>query len=130
MNEIECRGLVRGGSNQEGRAFLHIHNDMNQEELAAIMGLWAEEFGFEEDFYSRKGCVHPYNELCFRLTCRKEFAMAPAIIRKALRLGWQVSISLWDVGPKAEVFLSQDAGMFWRELALAQMYYFPSGGPG
>lgn len=122
------RGMVRGGNNEMARFHLVVKpaEGWSYEELEAVIPVWSEEFGICPKIYGHGG------GLWFKLENRRGFAVAPAIIRKALRIGWVVSTTLWDVGREdgyglGEVVLengnqSSNEAVFWRELALAQMY--------
>lgn len=109
-------GMVRGGANTYGRFFLHIlpdDEDYTDEEMVAIFEKWDEEFGL-------KGTSHV--GWCYKINTRREFALVPAIIRKAQRVGFTVYTSLWDIG-EGKYSLQEQPAEFWRALALAQAFY-------
>jgi hypothetical protein len=114
---IEHRGTVRGGSNSSARLHLHIlAGDVKTlEEAKAIFASWDEQFSMsgQEEWTGWE----------YRVKSRREFALLPSIIRKAQRCGFDVAISQWDVGIKGKALLSADPADFWREIALAQMWY-------
>ncbi|GIQ63691.1 hypothetical protein PACILC2_22590 [Paenibacillus cisolokensis] len=116
--EIKNLGTVRGGANSYARFFLHIEtpdgDKTPRDELKAIFELWDEEFGMTGK---------PWCGWCYRVNTRREFAVVPAIIRKAVRVGYTVSTSMWDVGPKGLVKMNEDPATFWQIVALAQAYY-------
>lgn len=114
--ETKCYGMVRGGSNDTSRFFLHIKPEggMTEDEMQAIFTLWDEEFGLKGRNWLGR---------CYPVRNRREFACVPAIVRKAERLGYDVSTSMWDVGIKGEAILSENPVEFWKALALAQAYF-------
>lgn len=116
MLETKNYGTVRGGCNDHARFFLHIipEGEMTEDEMQAVFSSWDEEFGL-------KG--YTWSSRVFPIRNRREFALLPAIIRKAERLGYDVSTSMWDVGLKGEARLSSAPADFWRALALAQTYF-------
>lgn len=113
--EIKNYGVVRGGANEEARFFLHVvPQGVTGEELSALFVLWDEEFGLN-------GC--DWVGWCYRINSRREFALVPAMIRKAQRLGYDVKTSMWDVGIKDSVKLSESPVEFWQILAMSQAYF-------
>lgn len=107
---------VRGGANAYARFFLHIlpdDEDCSAEEMLAIFEKWDEEFGLQG--YDHVGW-------CYEINTRREFAIVPAIIRKAQRVGFMVYTSMWDIG-EGKYYLHEQPAEFWRALALAQAFY-------
>lgn len=119
LEEIRHYGRVRGGSNTFALFHLHIlppeGSIANGEEAQAVFERWDEEFGLK-GLWCWRSWWYPINT-------RREFSLIPAIIRKALRLGYDVGTSMSDVGPKGLVRLGEDPAAFWRIVALAQMFY-------
>lgn len=133
---LKHRGSVRGGSNHYAKFFLClVPGDLTTEEIAPIVETLCNEFllreGWEnsgEGVYCHGGCG-----IMIPVHTRKTFALLPAIVRRALRGGWRVACTLWDVGVEVpdenretglgRVFMDEHPEIFWRELALAQAYY-------
>lgn len=109
-------GEIRGGANTYGRFFLHIlpdDEDCSKEEMVAIFEKWDEEFGLQGT---------PHMGWCYKINTRREFALVPAIIRKAQRVGFNVCTSMWDIG-EGKYSLQEHPAEFWKALALAQAFY-------
>jgi len=121
-NGFVNRGYVRGGANSTARLHLHLHPDIPDEhgnipenEARALCDVLGEKFpGLE---------FHRWSGLWTKINTRRQFALIPAVIRFAAKAGWDVSISMWDVGVKGQVKLSEDPETFWRELAAASLWY-------
>jgi hypothetical protein len=116
--EIKHYGSVRGGCNTSARLHLSIcpaeGGKMPAEEAKAIFSVWDEEFGIVGSQWVGWD---------YKINSRREFALVPAIIRKAQRIGYDMRISMWDVGPCGEVSLKKDPATFWQSIALAQMWF-------
>lgn len=138
--KIEHRGSIRGGSNEYARLFLHIcpPNNPSEPELQVYAENWTEEFGFTIGWADIGQCTFKGSTtICFKMDNRRHFAIIPAMIRKAERIGWDVAISQWDTacghyeneskGLQHEhqgfVRISHRPMEFWREIALAQMFF-------
>ena len=116
MLEVKHLGSVRGGGNESARFFLHVGKEgqFTEEEFQALFFLWNEEFGIAGSYWG--GWV-------FAVNTRREFAVVPAIIRKADRLGYEVATSQWDVGVQGKISLSDRPADFWQALAMAQAFF-------
>ncbi|MBN1983255.1 MAG: hypothetical protein JW795_17095 [Chitinivibrionales bacterium] len=114
--DTKCFGTVRCGGNDGARFCLVIDtSDLSAEEVSAMFGdYWSEEFPIK--------CEH-WRGWCYYVCSRRDFAMVPAIIRKAEKIGRDVSTSMWDVGIKGQVSLSEDPAKFWKCLAMAQAFF-------
>lgn len=113
--EVKNYGNIRGGANCNARFFLHVcpPEEFTKEEYFAIFRLWDEEFGMKGANWD--GWYYPINT-------RREFAVVPAIIRKAQKLGYDCKTSLWDVG-EGEYSLQNNPAEFFQVLAMAQAFY-------
>ncbi len=116
---IEHRSQVRGGGNAYARLHIHIVPadrgcKDNADELRAMFEPWAEAFGVEGK---------PYVGWWLQLNTRREFAVLPAVIRRAIAAGFDMQLSLWDVLGSDTISLSKQPADFWREVALAQTFF-------
>ncbi len=117
--EIKNLGIVRGGCNSMARFHLHVlpMEELTESEYQAIFEAWDEEFGLRGIKWA--GWVYSINT-------RREFALLPAIIRKALKAGYDVACSAWDVWEEPGIIrLSEKPAEFWQALAMAQAFYGP-----
>lgn len=118
MEEITHHGTLRGGGNAYARLHLHIlipgEKIPSRDEMAALFAPWDEAYGITGSIWIGWD---------YRINTRREFAIVPAIIRKAIASGYDVALSQWDVGIKDQVSLSADPVRFWREVALSQMWF-------
>ena len=122
MTTMTNLGEVRGGCNAMARLHLHFKSPDGDEVLySTLWPVWAEEFGFKNVPWTGDG--GPNNmSLWFQLNNRRQFAILPAMLRKAARIGWAVYLTIWDVGPKGEVHVGTSPAQFWEQVALAQAY--------
>jgi len=125
--DFRHRGTVRGGSNSYARLHLHLHPDAPRDERGNIPEAEAQALAeaLSEKFPGLQ--FRPWVGLWAMVNTRREFALVPAVVRWATAAGWDVSLTIWDVGPKGEVRLSADPETFWRELAAAALWYDPAG---
>lgn len=116
MMEIKHYGKVRGGGNDYARLHLHIipSQELTKEEYCAIFETWDEEFTLQG---------FPWVGWWYKINTRREFALLPAIIRKAQKIGYDLAVSMWDEGIEGKVLLSENPALFWQVIALAQMFY-------
>ena len=114
-------GKVRGGWNLYARFHLHIRPaSVTEEEMAAIMAGWKAAFTLKPAVIGR---VDNTAEAVFSINTRREFALVPALIRRALEAGFNVLTSQWDVGLQGIVSLEENPAEFWKTLALAQAFF-------
>ncbi len=112
--ETKHYGKVRGGANEYARLFLHILvPDIQPEEAEAVFSRWDEEMGMSS--YDWQGRVYTFNT-------RREFALLPLLMRRAEKLGYDLAISQWDAGVQGLVKQSEQPSLFWKLVALAQMW--------
>jgi hypothetical protein len=116
--EIKHQGEVRSGPNRYAKFHLHVEAEgLEPEEEKAVFALWDKQFQLTGK---------RWGGWWYGLDSRADFAQAPALIRKATRLGYRVYSSYHDLYGKA--YLDDEPGAFWQRLALAQAYYEPGDG--
>lgn len=121
MLPIGNLGKVRGGWNEYARFHLHIRpSSITKEEMAAIMAGWEAAFALKPAVIGR---LNGTAEAVFAVNTRREFALVPALIRRALEAGFDILTSQWDVGLKGIVSLKENPAEFWKTLALAQAFF-------
>ncbi len=118
--EIKHYGSVRGSCNSHARLHLSIsapeieNASAQTDETRALFAPWDEAFSIQGT---------PWTGWDYKINSRREFAIVPLIIRKAIASGYDVLVSQWDQGLRGSVSLKEDPALFWQFIAQSQMWF-------
>lgn len=120
-NNIKHMGRVRGGCNWNSRLSLQFYAaDITSEEGAAL----TEEFRASLEWANKWVQSHPGEAVSsyeYAFDTRREFSLLPLMVRRFAAFGYDVRLA--NYGHDTTVSLASDPAVFWREIALAQMFF-------
>ena len=120
-NNIKHMGKVQGGCNWNARLSLRFYAaDITSEEGTAL----TEEFRTGLEWKNKWVQSHPgeaHSSYEYAFDSRREFSLLPLMIRRFVAFGYEARLANW--GHEKTVSLTSDPETFWREIALAQMFY-------
>lgn len=124
------------GSRESCWIFVQSDSVKTKDEFMALFQDWPGQFGDIVRTDERHN-THPFisleygssnRELSINPETRREWALLPAVLRKAVALGYRVyywrsdeQVKLYE--PESHVWLDKEPALFWQALALHQMWY-------
>jgi len=123
MNNIRHAGKIRGGCNWHARTSIQFYaQDITTDEGDALTGAFRESLEWTNQFVQSSSgeAVSSYE---YAFDSRREFSLLPLMIRRFAAFGYEVKLANYDRGHEPTVSMTEDPVTFWREVALAQMFY-------
>ena len=120
---IKHAGQIRGGCNWHARASVQFYaQDITHDEGEALTEAFRASLEWRNKFVksSTGELVSSYS---YAFDSRREFSLLPLMIRRFAALGYEVKLCNYDREHESTVALASDPATFWREIALAQMFY-------
>lgn len=123
MDSIKHAGKIRGGCNWHARASVQFYAaDITGEEGEALTREFRDSLEWTNQFVQpSEGSPVSLYEYAF--DSRREFALLPLMIRRFVAFGYEVKLCNYDRGHEPTVSMTADPATFWREIALAQMFF-------
>ncbi len=123
MNNIRHAGKLRGGCNWYARASVQFYSEsITSEEGAAL----TKEFRDSLEWTNKWVQPHPGEAVSsyeYAFDSRREFSVLPLMIRRFIAFGYEVKLVNYDRDHESTVSMTSDPATFWREIALAQMFF-------
>jgi len=121
MDNVKHMGKVLGGCNWNARLSLCFYApDITSEEGAAL----TKEFRDSLEWTNKWVQSHPGEAISsyeYAFDSRREFSLLPLMLRRFVAFGYEARLA--NYGHKSTVSLLSDPATFWREVALAQMFF-------
>lgn len=124
------------GTRETCSIFIKSDSIQTKDEFLALFQDWPGQFG---DIVRKdeRNNSHPFidleygssnRELHVNPETRREWALLPAVLRKAIALSyriyyWRNDAQVPCYEPESKIFLDEEPALFWQALALHQMWY-------
>lgn len=119
---IRCAGKLRGGCSWYARSSIQFYSENSHDEGLALTGALIESLGWTNKWVQSGDAMHSTFEYAF--DTRREFALLPMMIREFTKRGYVTRLVNYDrPHHDSVVSLDTDPATFWREIALAQMFF-------
>ena len=123
MNNIRHASKIRGGNNWHARTSVQFYaQDITGAEGDALTSAFRTSLEWTNKFVQPNDgeTVSSYE---YAFDTRREFSLLPLMIRRFAAFGYEVKLVNYERGHDPTVSLTEDPATFWREIALAQMFY-------
>lgn len=123
MDNIQHAGKIRGGGNWYARASVQFYAaNIAADEGEALTGAFRASLEWTNQWI-RSHSGEAVSSFEFALDTRREFSLLPLMIRRFAAFGYEVKLVNYDRGHGPTVSMTEDPATFWREVALAQMFF-------